>query len=178
MGTILFTDSWGNTWERRSKEEDVAWNDITFINNETGWVIGEFGRIMRTTDGGRSWEKLLSPVTSSLMAIVFRDQNNGIVAGLNGVILKTLDGGNSWQKLTDSGTEEHLFGLTWDGHRWVCVGTAGILAIGDANAGNWVVKQMSRNDLSWHIDVACVFPKIFIVGGTQGIWDKGRWSIF
>ena len=175
MGTILFTDNWGDSWKRCFQDEDVALNDITFVDDDTGLVVGEFGRIMMTTNGGKGWEKLESPIRSSLMAVSFRDREHGVAVGLDGIILRTLDGGRSWLKVTDSGTKEHIFGLTWDGQRWICVGAGGVLVTGDVEGEIWKAQRLSEHDLSWHTDVACGLTKLFIVGESQGIWDNGKW---
>ncbi len=35
---------------------DVELNDVYFLNEQLGWVVGEHGTILKTTDGGESWK--------------------------------------------------------------------------------------------------------------------------
>jgi len=96
MSAVLESNDYGLTWQRRRDEQDVAWNDIAFMDASNGWIVGETGRMLHTKNGGESWELIQSPVKSSLMSVAFRDAENGVVVGLEGVILVTRDGGKTW----------------------------------------------------------------------------------
>lgn len=37
--------------------DDVYLNDIVFLDQQRGWIAGEYGMIFYTVDGGESWEK-------------------------------------------------------------------------------------------------------------------------
>jgi len=39
----------------------ATFNDIHFINNQAGWVVGDGGTIGNTTDGGASWNTQINP---------------------------------------------------------------------------------------------------------------------
>ncbi len=177
MGMILRSDTWGETWQRRSDERDLAWNDILFTDTLRGWVVGEFGSIMQTVDGGMTWCAVPSPVQSSLTAIAFKDRLHGVIAGLSGTILTTIDGGLSWHKVSGQVTQEHLLGLAWDGAEWFSVGTGGVLVRGDSSGRQWRADRLSAEELLWHSDIAVTGARKYIVGGTQGTWEKGRWKL-
>ncbi len=60
-----------------------TFNDIHFINNQKGWVVGDGGRIGYTTDGGASWNTQTNPDTQnrSLYGVFFLDSDNGWAIG-------------------------------------------------------------------------------------------------
>ena len=75
-----------------------TFNDIHFINNQEGWVVGNGGVIGRTTDGGALWVEQTNPDPQnlSLYGVFFLDSNNGWAVGNGGIILHTIDGGTTW----------------------------------------------------------------------------------
>ena len=177
MGMVLSTEDWGDTWSRRMEEEDLAWNDIAFVDEEVGIVVGEFGRIKRTEDGGNTWEDMQSSVEVSLTAVGGRDRDNWIIVGLEGLILKTTDSGSTWVRVAEDATKEHLFSLIRLEDGWFAVGNLGVYASGDNNAEHWKASPLSSTELMWHTDIAQLDSKLFIVGGTQGIFENDQWSI-
>ncbi len=75
-----------------------TYNDIHFINNQEGWVVGDGGVIGHTIDGS-GWGTQTNPDTSnrSLYEIFFLDASNGWAVGNGGIILHTIDGGTTWK---------------------------------------------------------------------------------
>ena len=74
--------------------------DVIFPDQNTGYVVGTFGLIMKTTDGGTSWIEQTSGVTLTLWDVDFINTNVGYAVGNSGNILKTTDGGNNWSLST------------------------------------------------------------------------------
>ncbi|MBK8551569.1 MAG: T9SS type A sorting domain-containing protein [Ignavibacteria bacterium] len=66
---------------------------MKFIDDQTGWVAGDAGYILRTTDGGHQRDSLNSLTHTGLYSIFFLNKDTGFVAGYNGLILKTTNGG-------------------------------------------------------------------------------------
>jgi photosystem II stability/assembly factor-like uncharacterized protein len=75
-----------------------TFNDIHFINDQEGWVVGNSGVIGNTTDGGTTWNTQTNPdpQTLSLYGVFFLDSDRGWAVGLAGLILQTTDGGTTW----------------------------------------------------------------------------------
>jgi photosystem II stability/assembly factor-like uncharacterized protein len=74
-----------------------VFNDIHFVTNEEGWVVGENDFIMHTSDGGASWNVQDVPFAGSdFNCVFFLDLNEGWVVGRNGKILHTTNGGEEW----------------------------------------------------------------------------------
>jgi photosystem II stability/assembly factor-like uncharacterized protein len=74
-----------------------SYNDIFFLNNQKGWVVGDNGLIGYTENGGTTWAPQSSPTTTmALYNVFFFDADNGRAVGFNGTILKTTNGGDTW----------------------------------------------------------------------------------
>ncbi|MFA6233936.1 MAG: YCF48-related protein, partial [Bacteroidota bacterium] len=71
---------------------------IFFTHPDTGWIVGDMGRILRTTDGGTTWDPVPSPTLENLRRVMFTSVSTGTAVGDNGVILRTTDGGNTWDQ--------------------------------------------------------------------------------
>jgi len=96
--------------------EDPVFYGVDFIDNQHGWVVGEFGRIWMTDNGGRSWSeqqqslvpqwkrplgpnddpRLADFQLPTLFSVSFRDRRHGAACGLEGWVIQTADGGKSW----------------------------------------------------------------------------------
>ena len=76
-----------------------GYNGICFVNNTTGWAVGDNGVIIHTTDG-KNWVGLTNPDTQSpkrtLNDVFFLNVNEGWAVGDGGVILHTTNGGTNW----------------------------------------------------------------------------------
>ena len=81
--------------------------DVQFINQNTGWVVGDTTAVFKTTNGGLNWMKHDISYTTNieLFSLKFLDANTGFAAGghHSGVgdlyyayIFKTTNGGTNW----------------------------------------------------------------------------------
>ncbi|MFC2084886.1 YCF48-related protein [Bacteroidota bacterium] len=112
FGTILKTDDGGVEWDLVSHiETTYDLNDIQFVNNDTGWVVGEFsyshdgglryaGIILKTENGGVNWSepKILGSGSYGISSVNFINEDVGYVSGANG-LYKSMDGGSNWNPL-------------------------------------------------------------------------------
>jgi photosystem II stability/assembly factor-like uncharacterized protein len=94
------------------------YTDLTFINENTGFAISNFGAIIKTSDGGYGWEQLLSHVDFFLNKIQFTDSQTGYIIGgdnSGGYLLKTINAGLTWQLINlntpDKGRPTGMFFL-------------------------------------------------------------------
>lgn len=98
---VLQTQDSGETWNRVTVPSDkLELYHVDFVNDETGWVVGDKGIILATNDGGQTWKKQNAGTDASLFNVDFRDANNGVVVGSKGTILRTENGGSTWEKVT------------------------------------------------------------------------------
>jgi len=74
--------------------------DLWFVDQRKGWVVGDSGLILRTEDGGNSWIKQNSkpPSASSDIFCKQRIQPYAWIVGDAGIVLKSDDAGQSWQQ--------------------------------------------------------------------------------
>ena len=74
----------------------LTFNDIEFINKNTGWICG-YGKILKTTNMGVNWIEQNQPVTNKyLNSICPVDSNIVYCVGWFETILKTTNGGENW----------------------------------------------------------------------------------
>ena len=85
--------------------QDAELTDVTFVDPDRGWAVGDRGVIWQTVDGGRHWSLQSSRVNCRLESIQFVDGRHGWIAGgrthpythqSEGVLLVTADGGRHW----------------------------------------------------------------------------------
>lgn len=105
MSTIMHTTNGGNNWMIQMSGTGYEFHDVYFVNQNTGWVIGEdlsldhYAVIFKTTDGGVTWDFQTFGTDESFQGIQFvNDQTGWVVGGTNteAIILHTTDGGDNW----------------------------------------------------------------------------------
>jgi len=77
-----------------SKISNNNLNDVYFVNQSTGWTVGNAGEVYKTTSGGTTWSQQPTGTSETLNAVKFVDASTGWAVGENGTILKTTTGGN------------------------------------------------------------------------------------
>ncbi|MBK7446990.1 MAG: hypothetical protein IPJ45_13420 [Ignavibacteria bacterium] len=82
----------------------------SFINANTGLVVGFNGTIRKTTNGGANWFAQNSGTTYNLKKVIYKNSSVGYICGNNSninssIILKTSSGGNSWNESYISANE-------------------------------------------------------------------------
>ncbi len=70
-------------------------NDVQFVGN-TGWIVGDYGLVLKTTDGGTTFDTLATGRQETLTTVSFVNTQVGYIGGVNGLIMKTENGGTSW----------------------------------------------------------------------------------
>ena len=126
-GTIYKSIDGGASWLSLVVGSTSSFFALSFINANTGTVIGSNGTILRTTDSGNNWISQVSGFTNDLLDVNFIDADNGTVSGTSGIILHTIDGGNSWINQS-SGTTNDLYGVSFvDANIGTVVGRGGVI---------------------------------------------------
>ena len=96
-----------SNWACQNTETFRLLNDIHFLDNRTGFAVGNFGVLKKTENGGGSWINLTSGTTNNLNCVHFVNTLTGYVGGENGYVLKTTDGGNTWSSIPTGITEQY-----------------------------------------------------------------------
>ncbi len=132
-----------------------VFNDIYFLNEKMGWIVGTEGRILFTHNGGQSFEIQSSGTSANLTSIFMLNSQRGWAAGDNGTIL--LWNGNSW-KIQFEKLNLKIFDIRFSDSQ-----------TGFAAAGNQVIFTQNGGR-SWHIMRA--EPHILLLGLTLDLEKK------
>jgi len=112
--SLVLTGVYAQQWTKLSTEAyPVKQDDITFIDDQTGWYINGYGKVYQTKNGGTTWNKLFESKGSFFRAIAFTDSLTGYM-GTVGTdyfpnvqdtipLYKTIDGGKTWKAVAYKG---------------------------------------------------------------------------
>jgi photosystem II stability/assembly factor-like uncharacterized protein len=176
---ITETTDGGKTWKARKIErsmegqsEDMAlamqdpiFYDVRFINEQKGWITGEFGQLLSTADAGKTWtphqNTLMTPESGivdpmdlpTFFGAYLISEREGLAAGLDGKIARTKDGGATWRfepmklafPIVDPLYEPYV---TPDGTGWA-VGAAGEVIQLPAGQTEWTRADLGMQIYTW-----------------------------
>ena len=73
-GTVIFHSvDGGNTWNPQSTGQRLPLRDLTFVDDDNGWAVGEQGVILHTSDGGTTWGIQRQPATRASVLAIYPD---------------------------------------------------------------------------------------------------------
>lgn len=103
--SLLKTIDGGITWEP-IEEITHEMYDIEFIDETTGFIAGEFGKVFKTVDAGESWEEITNEDFGfsnnyDINAFYAHDANTLTTVGQKGRISNTSDSGDNWTQNTN-----------------------------------------------------------------------------
>lgn len=91
--TCIYSQS---DWMQQNSGTSADLTDVFFINEDTGWVIGDGGTILCTKNGGETWEVQNSQSAYHFKGVHFSNSMNGWTVGSNGTYRYTTNGGETW----------------------------------------------------------------------------------
>ncbi len=108
-GACIKSADGGRTWESRSplNGSDNDLSSIFFLDDSTGWIVGEIGTLLKTVDCGENWTAWGGWINDDLQDVCFTDPRNGWIVGRWGKIFHSTDGGEEWAE-QNSGTYRNL----------------------------------------------------------------------
>lgn len=192
LSTITATGDGGKTWKAQKLEmsmigvrEDMSlaitdpiFYGAHFLNETTGWIVGEFGQIRSTKDGGHTWDAQHGSLLGgkfrdimslpTLLCVRFRDEQHGIAVGTYGTIVSTQDGGATW-KFEESPVGTPLYDIRWlpDGDTLI-VGSSGVVLRGNSAQG-WKPATMPPGVFTWISAVDFDSGGHGVAGGGHGL---------
>ena len=95
----LFINNCFSQWVQQNSGTPVNLYDVEFINENTGWAIGDAGVVIKTTNGGLNWINVPNPsITAGGILVSIQPIDSMIVylVGGHNVILKTTNAGLNW----------------------------------------------------------------------------------
>lgn len=111
---ILKTTNGGTNWIKQNVPVSTWVRTSSFLNENVGYAVGDFGLILKTSNGGSNWNISPSPTSEWLYSVYFINETTGWIGAGNGSIFKTTDGGVTWAEQTTgiSNRINSLFFLT------------------------------------------------------------------
>jgi photosystem II stability/assembly factor-like uncharacterized protein len=188
FGTLIHSSDWGKTWkaqpfdarlpegvgeetvgvsvaegENEGAIEEARLISVGFASDQIGWVVGEFGLVLRTEDGGQTWKRQISASGKLLFAIHVFDAQRAMVVGSEGTFMETRDAGLSW-KSQATGVKQHLLGL-WPAEKGLyLVGRDGVILRRQAEDGEF--ERLPAGLFTWLNAVRFIDQDLgFAVGG-------------
>ena len=109
-------------WFSQNSSVNKTFFDVYFINELTGWAVGDTGIIVKTTNGGINWFQQYDPNNIDLLAVRFINENIGWAVGGEyyynpfnveyAVIIKTTNGGTNWVIQFSTATGNRFYDLS------------------------------------------------------------------
>ncbi|MCK5028269.1 MAG: T9SS type A sorting domain-containing protein [Bacteroidales bacterium] len=170
---LLTTTDGGENWNTKSIGELRSPRKVTFVNNDTAFIVGDFGGILKTIDGGINWEATYYH-GNTYMDLFFTDENTAYVVGEDGEISITENCGNNWTVL-NSGTDKGLRSIFFtDINTGYVVGGNGVI-LKTTNSGSSLKPLYQANIVICQGDTILLKPNF--IGGTKPIsynWNNNQ----
>ncbi len=97
MISLLYkTTDKGTTWDSIYGLYPTIVLGVTFVNENTGFIISQTSTIFKTTNMGATWALKSAGTVNVLYDICFINEQTGFVTGSSNLILKTTDTGENW----------------------------------------------------------------------------------
>jgi photosystem II stability/assembly factor-like uncharacterized protein len=204
---LVSTNDGGQTWRSRKVQmegdlsggqslaaADPILYDVKFVDAQNGWIVGEFGKILRTRDGGETWKEQTKSLLEgteyfdlldlpTLFGLDARNGENAVAAGLEAHIARTRDGGTKWTYDRTDGGDVKLVDPLYDvvefadGTGWA-VGAAGMVVQTKPGSDVWNRADIGQDVLTWLRSISFSDPQYgWMVGGFGLIYhteDGGK----
>ena len=89
-------------WIQQNSGTNQNLYDIEFINDKTGWALGDAGIVIKTTNGGKDWINIPNPspaISPNLWSVAPIDSNIVYITSSGDFIMKSTNGGMNWDIL-------------------------------------------------------------------------------
>lgn len=130
------------TWFQQTSGTDSSLFDVSFVNDDTGFVCGS-GTVLKTTDGGINWTTLNTGFNAPFQCIRFLDASLGFAEAWNGVLIRTTDGGATWNNIGPS-MPGNFFGGDW-----FMDANTGVIAVGNSGYSQSQILKTTDGGSTW-----------------------------
>jgi len=150
---IYGTDDGGGSWHvGHTCGEGVVYRSAFPVNQDTVYVVGDQGYIVKTTDGGITWERLYANLAQNLYSVFFLNGRVGWVCGNGGVICRTSNGGTTWN-YQKSSTIRRLYDIYFlDDDTGYAVASGGTLIRTTDSGQTWELQASEADYTLYAID--------------------------
>ena len=141
--SVFKTDNGGESW---TEIHDIHANCVYFVNEQTGYILGSSGTILKTIDAGANWTELETGITHHLHEAYFHSPDVGFVGGRSGSIYKTTDGSENWTQVHLGPSEVTVTGIDFiDENLGYAVGERGYIVKTEDGGDTW--QQVNSNTI-------------------------------
>ena len=96
---VYKTSDGGANWTDLNMYSGIfAYNDICFLNVDTGFIATSNNALLKTSNGGSTWETINVAANGNINSVFFLNEQVGYVG--SSIVLKTRDGGQTWSDIT------------------------------------------------------------------------------
>ncbi len=144
--TSSFLISGTGEWWQVTTQTHSSLNDVFFLNENLGWIVGADGTILRTTDGGHTWIEAtdMEALSKSLYSIYFVSENIGYAGGVHDLLIKTTDGGATWSEVTFDAGDGTVYSIYFENENigWALSGVSkgGTISHTTDGGANWTTQ--------------------------------------
>jgi len=163
--SFIYNENGTNKWYS-ILDKDFSLYDISFIDEERGFVVGSEGLILTTLNSGQKWDRIRTRENETFFCINMVGEESGFVVGRNGTILKTTDSGNSWEKRISKSTK-YLKSIDFNNEQiGIAVGGNGTILRTEDFGDEWsMLKNVTTRGLN---KVKFLSEKSIIIVGNSG----------
>ncbi len=141
----------GANWVQHQTYSQQNINSVYFLNDSTGFAVGNAGTAFSTVDGGMLWSFVMLDTASNFQSIRFNNSGTGIVAGSKGIIYRTINWGLTWERV-ESGTSETLFSVKFLSEQLAIItGNAGTILRSENAGTSWQRVSSGTSELLYAV---------------------------
>ncbi|MCH8006325.1 MAG: hypothetical protein IH888_08860 [Planctomycetes bacterium] len=158
-------------WTEQNSGVTDRLRDVHFpVDDQTGYVVGNNGVILKTTNGGATWSDVSDPLNiQTLFSVHFTNNSTGHAVGANVTILRTSNGGTSWTATTlPPGV--HFYGVRFpDTLTGYIVGGSGTILKTIDGGDNWTDISDPAHPTTTYFDVDFVDTQTGYIAGNGDV---------
>ncbi len=111
LGCIQFSKA---QWIQQPAPTTSNLKDVIFVNNKTGYAVGDGGTVIKTSNGGTSWQLVSFPFNYDLTSVYATDSLDVFVCSSaypdQSAVYESTDGGLKWQRVLSDNTPFYITG--------------------------------------------------------------------
>src|SRR4030095_15264557 len=149
---ISFLFSFNNSdsisqWVVQPSGTNVFLYCVDFVNQYTGYAVGDSCTVLKTTNEGVTWNKLILVFNNGLRleGVDFINDNTGTAVG-NNLVIRTTNGGVNWAKQTSNNSHHYRVSFC-NANTGILTGYYPILYLTTNGGANWIVRNVPDFDL-------------------------------